>query len=105
MSKTKLSRRDFLRMTALASAGLAFTLAGCTPKEEEAPMGAEPAGELRCLILQGPPVEPVAEFLATATAAKYPDVKVNFEYVSGDHAEGVYTQAAAGTLADCTVQC
>lgn len=100
MSKSKLSRRDFLRMTALASAGLAFTLAGCKPKEEEAPMGAEPSGELRCLVLQGPPVEPVAEFLATATAAKYPDVKVNFEYVSGDHAEGVYTQAAAGTLAD-----
>lgn len=102
MSEKKLSRRDFLRMTALASAGLAATLAGCTPAAEEEPVGAggEPEGQLRCLILQGPPVEPVTEFLATATTAKYPNVDVQFEYVSGDHAEGVYTQAAAGTLAD-----
>ncbi|MDF1513459.1 MAG: extracellular solute-binding protein [Anaerolineae bacterium] len=102
MMSTKLSRRDFLRMTALASAGLAATLAGCTPAPEDEPMGGgEPEGDLRVLSLSGPPVLPVCEFLATATQAKYPKVNVEFEYVSGDHAEGVYTQAAAGTLADC----
>ena len=103
MSVTKFSRRDFLRMATLAGAGLAVTLAGCKPKAaEEGTTGAggEPEGDLRVLILQGPPVEPVNEFLATATTAKYPNVNVKFEYVSGDHAEGVYTQAAAGTLAD-----
>lgn len=108
MLKRKLSRRDFLRTAALAGAGLAVTLSGCkqaAPATEEAASGtttapAEPSGELRVFILQGPPVEPVNEFLATATTAKYPKVKVKFEYVSGDHAEKVYTQAAAGTLAD-----
>lgn len=101
MLKQTLSRRDFLRMATLAGAGLAVTLAGCKPATD-APSGAgaETEGDLRVLILQGPPVEPVNEFLATATAAKFPKVNVNFEYVSGDHAEGVYTQAAAGTLAD-----
>ncbi|MBN1874260.1 MAG: extracellular solute-binding protein [Anaerolineae bacterium] len=107
MLKQQLSRRDFLRTAALAGAGLAMTLAGCqkiTPTDEasettsSAP--AEVSGDLRVLILQGAPVEPVNEFLATATTAKYPKVDVNFEYISGDHAEGVYTQAAAGTLAD-----
>lgn len=106
MLRKKLSRRDFLRTAALAGAGLAVTLSGCQPSEPEESaeeMAAAPgdvSGDLRVLILQGPPVEPVNEFLATATQAKYPNINVEFEYVSGDHAEGVYTQAAAGTLAD-----
>jgi len=101
MLTTKLSRRDFLRAAAVAGAGLAVSLTGCRPRAEEPqPTGADPEGKLRVLILQGPPVEPVNEFLSTATTAKYPKVNVDFEYVSGDHAEGVYTQAAAGTLAD-----
>lgn len=109
MSIKKLSRRDFLRTAALASAGLAATLSGCgaatptaapTSETTTGSAPAEPSGDLRALILQGPPVEPVCEFLQTATTAKYPQVSVTFEYVSGDHAEGVYTQAAAGTLAD-----
>jgi ABC-type glycerol-3-phosphate transport system substrate-binding protein len=108
MLKNKLNRRDFLRMAALASAGFAAALSGCQtpaaePEDEGAPSDAAPeevAGDLRVLILQGPPVEPVNEFLATATQARYPNVNVEFEYVSGDHAEGVYTQAAGGSLAD-----
>lgn len=98
MLKTKLSRRDFLRMATVTGAGLAMSLAGC--KSADAPAGGETGGDLRVLILQGPPVEPVNEFLSTATSAKFPNVNVEFEYVSGDHAEGVYTQAASGTLAD-----
>lgn len=112
MITKKLSRRDFLRTAALASAGLAVTLSGCgtpAPATQEPSEGAgeapgeapaEVAGDLRVLVLPGPPVEPVCEYLATATTAKYPNVKVNFEYISGDHSEGVYTQAAGGTLAD-----
>ncbi len=108
MLKKKLSRRDFLRTAAFAGAGLAVTLTGCQSPAPVEPVAdadtitspADVTGTLRVLILQGPPVEPVNEFLATASAARYPNVNVNFEYVSGDHAEGVYTQAAGGTLAD-----
>jgi multiple sugar transport system substrate-binding protein len=108
MLRKKLSRRDFLRTAAVAGAGLAITLTGCQTPAPATPAPADDTtlapgdvtGTLRVLILQGPPVEPVNEFLSTATTARYPNVKVNFEYVSGDHAEGVYTQAAGGTLAD-----
>ena len=108
MLRKKLSRRDFLRTAAVAGAGLAITLTGCQSPAPATPVPADDTtlapgdvtGTLRVLILQGPPVEPVNEFLSTATTSRYPNVNVQFEYVSGDHAEGVYTQAAGGTLAD-----
>ncbi|MDQ3250379.1 MAG: substrate-binding domain-containing protein, partial [Chloroflexota bacterium] len=101
----QLSRRDFLKAASVAGAGV--LLAACAapvaaPAAETAGDGApaKMAGELRVLTLKGPPAEPVNEFLAEAITAKYPDVTTKFEYISGDLAELVYAQAAAGTLAD-----
>ncbi|MEZ4683310.1 MAG: twin-arginine translocation signal domain-containing protein [Caldilineaceae bacterium] len=101
----QLSRRNFLKVTGVASVGA--LLAACAapavaPTTEEADAGspAQMAGELRVLVAKGAPVEPVNEFLSEATIAKYPDVTTKFEYISGDLAELVYAQAAAGTLAD-----
>jgi len=103
MLTKRLSRRDFLRTAALAGAGVALTLAGCK-KEEPTPetttTAGEPEGELRCQILQGYPVEIVNELMAAAFTAKYPKVKVKFEYITGDRAEMAYAGAAAGNLAD-----
>ena len=71
-----------------------------TVKETVVAKVAPLTGELRALVLKGPPVEPVGELLAAALTSKYPQAKIKFEYIVGDHAEGVYTKAAAGTLAD-----
>lgn len=102
MSKAKMSRRQFLRSAALAGAGLITTQAGCQGKGAGEDVVAVDAaeGELRVLILAGPPVEPVNELLAAGLTAKYPKIEPKFEYITGDHSEGVYTAAAAGTLAD-----
>lgn len=104
----RVSRREMLKGAALT--GAAAVLAACaTPptattvasQATNAPViPAEPEGTLRAQILQGPPVEPVCEFLQTATQTKFPKIKVKFEYISGDRAEAAYTAAAAGTLAD-----
>jgi multiple sugar transport system substrate-binding protein len=102
--RNQLSRRHFLKLAGVTGAGV--MLAACAPPSSapDAPAeGAAPAtfaGELRVMILQGPPVEPVNEFLTEATTTKYPEVTTKFEYISGDMAELVYAQAAAGTLAD-----
>lgn len=102
----QLSRRDFLKAAGITSASV--MLAACVapaaaPAGDTAASGGAPAkfaGELRVMILKGPPVEPVNEFLTEATKAKYPEVTTKYEYISGDLAELVYAQAAAGTLAD-----
>lgn len=100
----QLSRRQFLKAAGVAGAGA--LLAACVAAPAAAPAGAgggattqEPV-ELRVLIAKGPPVETVNEFLTEATKAKNPNVSTKFEYISGDLAELVYAQAAAGTLAD-----
>ena len=98
----QLSRRQFLKAAGVAGAGA--VLAACVAAPAAAPAGGgattqEPI-ELRVMILKGPPVEPVNEFLTEATKAKNPNVSAKFEYISGDLAELVYAQAAAGTLAD-----
>lgn len=100
------SRRSFLRLAAAAGgmAALAACAAPAPPAATtagggEAAPAAEPV-ELRISILQGAPVEPVNEFLRDATTAKMPNVTSKFEFISGDLAELVYAQAAAGTLAD-----
>lgn len=100
----QLSRRQFLKAAGVAGAGA--VLAACVAAPAAAPAGAgggattqEPV-ELRVLIAKGPPVETVNEFLTEATKAKNPNVSTKFEYISGDLAELVYAQAAAGTLAD-----
>lgn len=102
---TQLSRRNFLKATSVA--GVGALLAACAaptaapaPQSGEAGAPAKMAGELRVLVAKGAPVEPVNEFLSEATVAKYPEVSTKFEYISGDLAELVYAQAAAGTLAD-----
>lgn len=102
---TQLSRRNFLKATGVASIGAlvaacAAPVAAPATQNAEAGAPAKMAGELRVMILKGPPVEPVNEFLTEATAAKYPEITTKFEYISGDLAELVYAQAAAGTLAD-----
>ena len=98
----QLSRRQFLKAAGVAGAGA--VLAACVAAPAAAPAGGgattqEPV-ELRVLIAKGPPVETVNEFLTEATKAKNPNVSTKFEYISGDLAELVYAQAAAGTLAD-----
>lgn len=100
----QLSRRQFLKAAGVAGAGA--LLAACVAAPAAAPAGAgggattqEPV-ELRVLIAKGPPVETVNEFLTEATKAKNPNISTKFEYISGDLAELVYAQAAAGTLAD-----
>ena len=97
-----LSRRDFLKVAGVAGTGA--LLAACVaPAAAPAPSGgaaAQEPTELRVLILKGPPVEPVNEFLTEATKAKNPNITSKFEFISGDMAELIYAQAAAGTLAD-----
>ncbi|MFN8442415.1 MAG: extracellular solute-binding protein [Caldilineaceae bacterium] len=98
----QLSRRDFLKVAGITSTGA--LLAACVapaaaPASGGAAVAQEPT-ELRVMILKGPPVEPVNQFLTDATKAKHPNVTAKFEYISGDLAELVYAQAAAGTLAD-----
>jgi multiple sugar transport system substrate-binding protein len=100
-----MSRRNFLKATGVA--GVGALLAACAapaaaPAGEGAEAGspAQSATELRVLVAKGAPVEPVNEFLSEATIAKNPEVTTKFEYISGDLAELVYAQAAAGTLAD-----
>ena len=109
--KRVVSRRDFLRLT-MAASGVAALAACAAPAAPAAPAAssgaaaseaAAPAAEpveLRVSILQGAPVEPVNNFLSEATIAKNPTVTTKFEFISGDLAELVYAQAAAGTLAD-----
>jgi len=65
-----------------------------------APARADLKGELRVFLAAGAPVEPVHEFLSASMTGRFPDVSVKFEYIVGDQAEKVYTQAAAGTLPD-----
>lgn len=106
--KRVVSRRDFLRLS-MAASGMAALAACAAPAAPAAPAAssgeaaAAPAAEpveLRVSILQGAPVQPVNEFLSEATTAKNPNVTAKFEFISGDLAELVYAQAAAGTLAD-----
>lgn len=107
------SRRQFLKTSAIAGSGA--VLAACAPatKPAEAPAGESDTtapsegeapsaakGELRVDILQGPPVEVVTKLIADQFVADHPGMTVKFEYISGDRAEGAYTKAAAGTLAD-----
>jgi multiple sugar transport system substrate-binding protein len=101
-ARQPLSRRNFLKLA--AAVGGTTALAACAPQAVPvaAPSGA-PAVEgstLRVSILQGPPVEDANGLIKSAFDEKHPDVEVTFEYISGDHAEKVYTAAAAGTLAD-----
>ncbi len=111
----KVSRRELLRLLGLGSA--AAVVAACQPevvvetvekvvketvvveKEVEA-QEVSYSGELRAFIAKGAPVEPVHELLAASIMARFPEVSVKFEYIVGDHAEQVYTRAAAGTLPD-----
>ena len=100
----QLSRRQFLKAAGVAGAGALLAACVAAPAAEPAGAGGgattqEPV-ELRVLIAKGPPVETVNEFLTEATKAKNPNVSTKFEYISGDLAELVYAQAAAGTLAD-----
>lgn len=100
----QLSRRQFLKAAGVAGAGALLAACVAAPAAEPAGAGAgattqEPV-ELRVLIAKGPPVETVNEFLTEATKAKNPNISTKFEYISGDLAELVYAQAAAGTLAD-----
>ena len=100
----QLSRRQFLKAAGVAGAGAVLAACVAAPAAEPAGAGAgattqEPV-ELRVLIAKGPPVETVNEFLTEATKAKNPNISTKFEYISGDLAELVYAQAAAGTLAD-----
>ncbi len=107
VQRRTVSRRDFLRLAAAAGgvAALAACAAPAPPASTSAgaPEAAAPAAEpveLRVMIAKGAPVEPVNEVLGETLEAKHPEATVKFEYSSGDHAELVYTQAAAGTLAD-----
>ncbi|MBI3958382.1 MAG: extracellular solute-binding protein [Chloroflexi bacterium] len=105
VQRRTVSRRDFLRLVAAAGgvAALAACAAPAPPSAGTAGAGEAPTAEpveLRVSILQGAPVEPVNEFLRDATTAKHSEVTTKFEFISGDLAELVYAQAAAGTLAD-----
>jgi multiple sugar transport system substrate-binding protein len=106
--KQTISRREFLRMAAVTAAGAA--LASCAPKaaapaETKAPeaAGGEPPkmeGELRALVLKGPPVEPVQEFIIAALQGKYPNVKIKIDYDGAGDAAKYAAAAASGTMAD-----
>ena len=57
-------------------------------------------GEIRALVLKGPPVEPVTEFMTAAFQAKYPQVTIKVEYDGAGDAAKYATLAASGTMAD-----
>jgi multiple sugar transport system substrate-binding protein len=118
------SRRDFLKAAAITTAGSA--LVACAPQATPTPQVIEVTkivegesktvvitatpepvtsapvkeGEIRALVLKGPPVEPVQEFMIAAFQAKYPKVKVNLEYDGAGDAAKYAALAAAGTMAD-----
>jgi len=103
--KRVVSRRDFLRLTVAAGgvAALAACAAPAAPVAPAASSGASEAAapepvELRIGIIEF--ARAVNEFLSEATVAQHPNVTTTFEFISGDLAEVVYAQAAAGTLAD-----
>lgn len=103
MQKRTVSRRDFLRLAAAAGgmAALAACAAPAPPAAGTAGGGEAAAPEpvaLRIGIIEF--ARPVNEFLRDATMAQHPHVTPEFELISGDLAEVVYAQAAAGTLAD-----
>lgn len=118
------SRRDFLKAAAVTSATAA--LVACAPQATPTPQiievtkivegesqtivitaTPEPVtqapvmeGSIRALVLKGPPVEPVQEFMIAAFQAKYPKVTVKLEYDGAGNAEKYAALAAAGTMAD-----
>lgn len=65
----------------------------------EAMQATEPF-DLRVFILCGPPVSDSFNMMLSAFAAAHPEVNVKKECTSGDHAEQIYTMAAAGNLPD-----
>lgn len=120
------SRRNFLKAAAITTAGGA--LAACAPQAAPTPQVVEvevtkivegesktvvitatpepvvdapiKEGEIRALVLKGPPVEPVQEFMMAAFQAKYPKVSVKLEYDGAGDSAKYAALAAAGTMAD-----
>ena len=76
-------------------------LVACAPLDttQLGDSGDEPV-VLRVNGLSGPPVSSVLEVLTENFEAQHPGVEVKIETGTGDYAEGLYAQAAAGTLAD-----
>jgi multiple sugar transport system substrate-binding protein len=95
MSKT-MSRRNFLKAAALTGAG-AIVASACGTKAA-APASAY-EGTLRVSPLTGAPVTPVCNQIGAIVTSKYPKLKIKYEVYPADLAV-IYTQAAAGTLAD-----
>ena len=72
-----------------------------TPEPTKVPVEApKMEGELRVLVGAGAPVEPTNELMGAAFTAKYPGMKIKWEYTQANFEEQVYTSASAGTLAD-----
>jgi multiple sugar transport system substrate-binding protein len=65
------------------------------------PAQPEQSFDLRVLILCGPPVDASYNIMLASFAATHPNVTIKKECAgSGDYAQGIYTQAAAGNLPD-----
>lgn len=112
MSAKKLSRREFLRGTALGSAGL--VLAACVPTTAPAPGAAVPAEE--GAEAEAPPMEAVTvrfmsragaanlptyeEVLSTDFKEEHPNIDVSIEPAPDQWEEKLLAQMVAGTAVD-----
>jgi len=67
---------------------------------EKAVTKAPVTGEMRLASINDPSVNAVMDILLAGFGTRYPGVKVKIEYQVGDYSERMYTQAAAGNLAD-----
>jgi len=101
MSKT-MSRRNFLKAATLT--GASALLAACTPAANtpaaNTPSSASAiSGTMRVFALNGAPVTPVCNMLASAVTAKYPSLNIKIDAYDGT-VDKIYTAAAAGNLDD-----
>ena len=67
---------------------------------EKAVTKAPVKGEMRLATINDASVNAVMDILLAGFGTRYPEVKVKIEYQVGDYSERMYTQAAAGNLAD-----
>src|SRR5688572_21886718 len=100
MSRKTLSRRDFLKTVAVASASLAVSGLGaqCSSPPDSAPdeaaVSSGPAAEAQELLFWAWD-EPISDLMKKGFETKFPDIKVNHEIIA-DYDTTFYASLVAG---------
>jgi len=113
MNGKRLSRRDFIRLSALAAAGAALASCGPQPATQTAPQPGEATPEPAATTQSAPPPDEVEirwldwsdqDDIVNATIAtfkeRYPHVTVNFEPIGDAWGEKQLAQMVSGTAPD-----